>query len=60
MSIHYLPKGSPRGARMAENKNALPARDEIDPKYKWKLEDIYANDADWENDFRKIRQMSLE
>lgn len=45
---------------MAENKNALPAREDIDPKYKWRLEDIYAGDAEWENDFRKVRQMSTE
>ncbi|MEN6317045.1 MAG: oligoendopeptidase F [Clostridiaceae bacterium] len=46
---------------MAGNKNnALPARDEIDVKYKWKLEDIYANDSEWEEDFKKIRQMSGE
>jgi oligoendopeptidase F len=46
---------------MAEKKNnALPARDEIDVKYKWKLEDIYASDADWEKDFSKIRQMAAD
>lgn len=46
---------------MAGNKNnALPARDEIDVKYKWKLEDIYANDSEWEKDFKRIRQMSGE
>lgn len=44
---------------MAGNKrNALPERAEIDAKYKWKLEDIYANDSEWEEDFKKIRQMS--
>lgn len=46
---------------MTGNKNnALPARDEIDVKYKWKLEDIYANDSEWEKDFKRIRQMSGE
>lgn len=40
------------------NKNALPARDEIDAKYKWKLEDIYASDELWEEDFEKVRRMS--
>ena len=38
--------------------NKLPARDEIEAKYKWKLEDIYASDADWEEDFKKVRLMS--
>jgi oligoendopeptidase F len=46
---------------MADKKNnALPSRDEIDAKYKWKLEDIYASDSDWESDFMKIRQLSVE
>ena len=44
---------------MAENKNnMLPARDQMDAKYKWKLEDIYANDSEWEEDFKKVRQLS--
>ena len=38
--------------------NALPARDEIEAKYKWKLEDIYSSDADWEEDFKKVRELS--
>lgn len=29
-------------------------REEVDQKYKWKLEDIYATDADWEADFKKL------
>ncbi len=41
---------------MANNK--LPAREEIEAKYKWKLEDIYASDADWEADFKKVRELS--
>ncbi|HEX2947484.1 MAG TPA: oligoendopeptidase F [Clostridia bacterium] len=38
--------------------NKLPARDEIEARYKWKLEDIYASDAEWEEDFKKVRRMS--
>lgn len=30
-------------------------RTEIDDKYKWKLEDIYASDADWEADFKRLQ-----
>ncbi len=37
--------------------NRLPKRDEIDAAYKWKLEDIYATDDDWEADFKKVKQM---
>jgi oligoendopeptidase F len=43
---------------MASNK--LPAREEIDAKYKWRLEDIYPSDAIWEEDFEKVRQMAVK
>lgn len=50
-----------RGVQMTEIKNkALPKREEIDIKYKWKLEDIYANDEAWEADFKKIRLLSAD
>jgi oligoendopeptidase F len=42
------------------NKNTLPARDEIEAKYKWKLEDIYESDLQWEEDFKKVRRMAGE
>lgn len=29
-------------------------REETDQKYKWKLEDIYTSDADWEAEFKKL------
>ena len=29
-------------------------RSEIEPRYKWSLEDIYPADKDWEADFRKV------
>jgi len=29
-------------------------RSEIEPRYKWSLEDIYTTDSDWEKDFRKV------
>lgn len=35
----------------------LPSREEIDPKYKWKLEDIYGSDELWEEDFATIKQL---
>ncbi|NJD01025.1 MAG: oligoendopeptidase F [Ruminiclostridium sp.] len=41
---------------MTENNgNRLPKRDEIEEKYKWKLEDIYPDDAAWEADFKEAR-----
>lgn len=30
------------------------SREKIEEKYKWKLEDIYAGEEDWENDFKWI------
>jgi oligoendopeptidase F len=39
-------------------KGALPARTEIPDKYKWRLEDIYAGDDQWEQDFRKVEEMT--
>lgn len=42
------------------NKNALPAREEIEAKYKWKLEDVYQSDSQWEEDFKKVQGMAGE
>jgi len=42
---------------MGTKKGALPARDEIDEKYKWKIEDIYAKDEDWEEDFKEVKAL---
>ena len=33
-------------------------RSEVESKYKWKLEDIYASDEAWEQDFAKISEMA--
>ncbi len=35
----------------------LPKRSEIPSEYKWKLEDIYPNDAEWEKDVAKIKEL---
>ncbi len=40
--------------------NKLPKREEIDAKYKWKLEDMYEDDSFWEDDYKKAGQMSKE
>jgi len=32
-------------------------REEMDDKYKWDLEKIYANETNWEDDFKKLQQM---
>ena len=40
--------------------SVLPGRDEIDSKYKWKLEDIYGSDEMWEADFEKVKKLAEE
>jgi len=35
----------------------LPKRSEIPDQYKWKLEDIYADDAEWEKDAAKVKEL---
>lgn len=42
------------------NKNKLPKREDIDQAYKWKLEDIYAEDHIWEEDLKRVKQLSEE
>lgn len=38
----------------------LPTREEVPAQYKWRLEDIYASDAEWERDFQKVRVLAGE
>lgn len=35
----------------------LPSRDEIDDRYKWKLEDLYPTDDVWEEEFAAVRRL---
>lgn len=42
---------------MASNK-ALPKRQDIDSKFKWKLEDIYSDSSLWEQDFKKVKELA--
>ncbi len=35
---------------------ALANREDIPSQYKWKLEDIYQNDEQWENEFRQVKE----
>jgi oligoendopeptidase F len=37
--------------------NTVPKRSEVNNEYKWKLEDIYTNNADWEKDFTYVKSM---
>lgn len=45
---------------MAGLNKALPKREEIEAAFKWKLEDIYSSIELWEEDFKKVRQLSEE
>ncbi|UFJ42729.1 oligoendopeptidase F [Brevibacillus humidisoli] len=38
----------------------LPRRSEIPAEYKWKLEDIYPSDAEWEKDVAKVKELIEE
>ncbi len=42
---------------MAAN-NALPKRQDIDSKFKWKLEDIYSDISLWEKDFKQVKELA--
>lgn len=42
---------------MAVNKK-LPKRQEIDSRFKWKLEDIYKDVSEWEQDFKHVRELA--
>lgn len=36
----------------------LPKRSDVPAEYKWRLEDIYESDADWEKDVQKSKQLA--
>ncbi|MBN1446546.1 MAG: oligoendopeptidase F [Bacteroidetes bacterium] len=44
----------------SSNKGKLPSREEIDPQYTWKLEDLYSSDQEWEEDFHAVERMIAE
>ena len=43
-----------------ETKRSIPARKDIQDRFKWRLEDIYPNDEKWESDFQKAKTMTAE
>ncbi len=40
---------------MADDGSSIPQREDIDDKYKWRVEDIYETPADWEEDFTLLK-----
>lgn len=41
---------------MAQNKS-LPKRNELEQKYTWAIEDLYASDEGWQSEYAKIKEM---
>jgi len=39
---------------------AIKKREEINSEYKWKLEDIYANENIWEQDYQEVKTLTQE
>jgi oligoendopeptidase F len=37
-----------------------PSRQDVDPAYRWRLEDLYAADGDWERDFARLQELLPE
>lgn len=37
-----------------ENNKKLPAREEVDDRYKWSIGDLYSSDEEWEKDFELL------
>ncbi|MDX9758526.1 MAG: oligoendopeptidase F [Bacteroidota bacterium] len=38
----------------------LPSREDLDPRYTWRLADLYPTDAAWENDFSALEALIAE
>ena len=45
---------------MTEKKGGLPTRQEIEQKYKWDVESVYADDASWEADFARTKALAQD
>jgi len=45
---------------MTEMQKTIPAREEIDPQFKWTVEDLYATEEAWQADFAKAEQLVKE
>lgn len=43
--------------RAAVQAEKLPSRDEIEAQYKWRTQDIYTSDEEWEKDFESLKGM---
>lgn len=43
---------------MSIKSTSIPKRDELPDKFKWKLEDMYANNDLWEKDFAEVKNLA--
>ena len=60
MSIAIFETADKGCQMLPKTAGTLPGRDEIEASYKWKLENIYADEKYWEEDFLKIRHLSVQ
>lgn len=52
--MRFSPKGIVSTFHKDEDTGSLLTRDQIEEKYKWNLNDIYASEDDWEKDFQWV------
>ncbi|AFS77980.1 oligoendopeptidase F [Gottschalkia acidurici 9a] len=45
---------------MSENNNLVKERKDINEEYKWNLKSLYESDEKWEEDIKKLKEMSKE
>jgi oligoendopeptidase F len=55
MLAFWLPLWSPSSSHATEQ---LKSRQEIAEEYKWRTQDIYPSDQDWERDFNRLQEMA--
>ena len=50
----FLARSGTASAKSTES-SPVPAREDVSREHKWKLQDIYQSDADWEQDYRHLK-----
>lgn len=51
-----MPRKKKRKDKSMETKK-LPKRSEVEEKYKWRIEDLYANDDAWQSEYDKMKEL---
>jgi oligoendopeptidase F len=52
--LWYFARSGTVSAKSPES-GTVPTREEVSSEYKWKLQDIYPSDADWEHDYQDLK-----